>query len=268
MRKILLIDDNKDMVMSTKSGLEQIDGIEVVGIAYNGKDGLKLIDELNPDLVILDTVMPYVDGLTVLEKLNEKQVMPRIILLSSLSNDRIIQKAMSLGADYFMTKPFDLGVLVSRINDLIPDSNLTAEKKAVYSNNTINQSFLSANIPSNKIGDLEDEITRIIREIGIPAHIKGYTYVRDAITMVVEEPELISAVTKELYPAIAKKHNSTASRVERAIRHSIEVAWGRGNLAVIQGLFGYAINSSKGKPTNSEFIAIIADKLRLQLKAS
>lgn len=262
MRKILLIDDNKDLVLATKEGLEQHADIQIVGIAYNGKDGLSLIDELNPDLIIMDTVMPYVDGLTVLETLNERTYTPKIILLSSLSNDRVIQKAMSLGADYFMTKPFDIDVLASRIGELLQNSNSSVTQKASH------EAIKQCTNPQHKISDLETEITNIIREVGIPAHIKGYTYVRDAIDMVVKNQDLLCAVTKELYPTIAKKYNSTSSRVERAIRHSIEVAWGRGNSAVLDSLFGYTISSGKGKPTNSEFIAIVADRLRLQLKAS
>lgn len=263
MIKVVLIDDNKDLITVIRDGLEKMGSISIVGEASNGRDGLNLIEELNPDLIVLDIIMPYVDGLTVLEKLSNTNNAPKIILLSSLSNDNVSQKAISLGVDYIMTKPFDMKSLSDRIHELIGEpltiKNETKDKQ-IETTIEIKQ--------TDNVVDLETEISNLIREIGIPAHIKGYSYVRDAITLVLDNTDILSAITKELYPTVAKKHNTTSSRVERAIRHSIEVAWQRGNLTTINSIFGATINSSKGKPTNSEFIAIIAEKLRLQLKVS
>lgn len=263
MINILLIDDNKELVLRLKGTLEKETNINIIGIAFDGKDAFEKIIELKPNLIIMDTVMPFMDGLAVLEKLNlEGYQIPKVIMLSSISNDKIVNKAISLGVDYFMAKPFDVNVLISRINELSEDFKYSYSLPEIAVTN-INPTIESS-ITESK--DLESEITNIIREVGIPAHIKGYNFARDAITMVIEDQELLGAVTKELYPNIAKKYNTTASRVERAIRHSIEVAWSRGNALFIEQLFGHTINANKGKPTNSEFIAIIADKLRLKMK--
>jgi len=195
--------------------------------------------------------------------------MPRIIILSAVGQDKITQRAISLGADYYVVKPFDMDVLSNRIRDMFNNSiSSDSVRKASVSSTTSSSSLMMDVKPKSNNGsmDLESEITNIIHEIGVPAHIKGYMYLREAITLVVNDIELLSAVTKELYPAIAKKYNTTASRVERAIRHAIEVAWSRGQVDTINKLFGYTIHNEKGKPTNSEFIAMVADKLRLKNK--
>lgn len=185
--------------------------------------------------------------------------------MSAVGQDKITQQAIKLGADYYTVKPFDMEVFTKRIREMF-NSVSESESTSRFSHSS---SMISSNEPRQKAPiDLETEITNIIHEIGVPAHIKGYMYLREAITMVVNDMELLSAVTKELYPSIAKKYNTTASRVERAIRHAIEVAWGRGQIEAINKLFGYTVHNDKGKPTNSEFIAIIADKLRLKNKVS
>ena len=228
----------------------------------------------DPDLVILDIIMPHLDGLGVLEKLNNMNLnkMPRVIILSAVGQDKITQKAIKLGADYYVVKPFDMDVFIKRIRDMFnsTESSEQSVNRLAQQNTMVSRETISQQVAPEKSEpqDLETEITNIIHEIGVPAHIKGYMYLREAITMVVNDMELLSAVTKELYPSIAKKYNTTASRVERAIRHAIEVAWGRGQVEAINKLFGYTINTEKGKPTNSEFIAIIADKLRLKNKVS
>lgn len=212
--------------------------------------------------------MPHLDGLGVLEKLNNMKLekMPRVIILSAVGQDKITQQAITLGADYYVVKPFDMDIFTKRIREMF--SSNTNKNLSNTSRYQSHDSSVHSSISSNEPVDLETEITSIIHEIGVPAHIKGYMYLREAITMVVNDMELLSAVTKELYPSIAKKYNTTASRVERAIRHAIEVAWGRGQIDAINKLFGYTIHNDKGKPTNSEFIAIIADKLRLKNKVS
>lgn len=212
--------------------------------------------------------MPHLDGLGVLERLNSMNInpMPRIIVLSAVGQDKITQRAITLGADYYVVKPFDMDVFTKRIrqmfNNVISSGDEVKKTVSLIDGGEIKFSR------DNPTTDLEQEITNIIHEIGVPAHIKGYMYLREAITMVVNNMELLSAVTKELYPSIAKKYNTTASRVERAIRHAIEVAWSRGQVETINKIFGYTIHNDKGKPTNSEFIAMVADKLRLKNRVS
>jgi two-component system response regulator (stage 0 sporulation protein A) len=264
---VLIADDNKEFCNILNDYLLSQRDIMVTGIAKDGIEALKLIKERKPDLVVLDIIMPHLDGLGVLERLGSMDLdpIPKIIVLSAVGQDKITQRAITLGADYYVVKPFDMDVFTKRIRQMF--------------NNTISSDNTRKSIPyvdeneprkSSRSGpmDLEAEITSIIHEIGVPAHIKGYMYLREAITMVVNDIELLSAVTKELYPSIAKKFNTTASRVERAIRHAIEVAWGRGQVETINKIFGYTIHNAKGKPTNSEFIAMVADKLRLQNRVS
>ncbi|PJI09949.1 MULTISPECIES: sporulation transcription factor Spo0A [Clostridium] len=274
---VLIADDNKEFCNILNDYLLNQSDMIVVGIAKDGIEALKLIEEKKPDLVVLDIIMPHLDGLGVLERLNNKNLEnpPRVIVLSAVGQDKITQRAITLGADYYVVKPFDMDVFTSRIRDMF-NSNISnsdekksyagIERETSFENTSANEGY-SGN-SGNKAVDLESEITAIIHQIGVPAHIKGYMYLREAITMVVNNMELLSAVTKELYPSIAKKYNTTASRVERAIRHAIEVAWSRGQVETINKLFGYTINNGKGKPTNSEFIAMIADKLRLKNKVS
>lgn len=271
---VLIADDNKEFCSILNDYLLNQRDIVVTGIAKDGIEALDLIQEKEPDLVILDIIMPHLDGLGVLEKLNNMNLnkMPRVIILSAVGQDKITQKAIKLGADYYVVKPFDMDVFIKRIRDMFnsTESSEQSVNRLAQQNTMVSRETISQQVAPEKSEpqDLETEITNIIHEIGVPAHIKGYMYLREAITMVVNDMELLSAVTKELYPSIAKKYNTTASRVERAIRHAIEVAWGRGQVEAINKLFGYTINIEKGKPTNSEFIAIIADKLRLKNKVS
>ncbi|WP_027632920.1 sporulation transcription factor Spo0A [Clostridium hydrogeniformans] len=263
---VLIADDNKEFCNILNDYLLNQRDIDVIGIAKDGLEALKLIEERKPELVVLDIIMPHLDGLGVLERLNTMNLdpMPRIIVLSAVGQDKITQRAITLGADYYVIKPFDMEVFTKRIRQMFNNTISSEESKKTVSN-TDNSEFKSS---KKEPIDLESEITTIIHEIGVPAHIKGYMYLREAITMVVNDMELLSAVTKELYPSIAKKYNTTASRVERAIRHAIEVAWGRGQVEAINRIFGYTIHNDKGKPTNSEFIAMVADKLRLKNKVS
>ncbi|NLK93627.1 MAG: sporulation transcription factor Spo0A [Clostridiales bacterium] len=265
---VLIADDNKEFCTILNDYLLNQKDIVVTAIAKDGKEALDLIEEKKPDLVVLDIIMPHLDGLGVLEKLNNMKLdkFPRIIILSAVGQDKITQQAITLGADYYVVKPFDMDVFTKRIREMF--NNNSSEKIVQNSTSTMPIVEREAAATGNGPVDLETEIISIIHEIGVPAHIKGYMYLREAITMVVNDMELLSAVTKELYPSIAKKYNTTASRVERAIRHAIEVAWGRGQVEAINKLFGYTIHNEKGKPTNSEFIAIIADKLRLKNKVS
>lgn len=271
---VLIADDNKEFCSILNDYLLNQKDIVVTGIAKDGREALELIIERKPDLVILDIIMPHLDGLGVLERLNTMNLekTPRIIILSAVGQDKITQQAITLGADYYTVKPFDMEVFTKRIREMFNSTPTMRQDSTTQSNrlsySTTSSYILNSEAKSKTPIDLETEITNIIHEIGVPAHIKWYMYLREAITMVVNDMELLSAVTKELYPSIAKKYNTTASRVERAIRHAIEVAWGRGQIEAINKLFGYTVHNDKGKPTNSEFIAIIADKLRLKNKVS
>ncbi len=263
--KIVLADDNKDFCQVLKEYLSNEEDIEILGIAKDGVEALELVKEKEPDLLVLDVIMPHLDGLGVIEKLNVMNLekMPKIIVLSAVGQDKITQSAINLGADYYIVKPFDFVIFINRIRELVSNKSISPQTKS----KPVQEIQMSRTVDYTKapsMGNIEAEITNIIHEIGVPAHIKGYLYLREAIKMVIDNVELLGAVTKELYPNIAKKFNTTPSRVERAIRHAIEVAWSRGKVDTINQLFGYTVHTTKGKPTNSEFIAMIADKLRLE----
>lgn len=254
--RVLIAEDNKDFCAQIKNALERNPKIEVAAVAYDGREAYEMLLETRPDVLLTDIIMPHMDGLALLGKINNNSALskkPKYIVFSSMGYENIIAKAMKLGASYFYAKPFDTNDLADKITEIfetVPTA-LTAKDSEIYS-----------------AKDLETNITMYIQQVGVPAHIKGYQYIRDAIGMVIEDMDTINSITKLLYPTVAKHYNTTASRVERAIRHAIEVAWDRGNPDVLNDLFGYTILGSKGKPTNSEFIALIADKIRLDMKAS
>lgn len=261
--QVVIADDNREFGDILYEYLNNQSDIEVIGVARDGLEAYEQIVTKAPDIAVLDIIMPHLDGLGVLEKVNSTQMTkrPLFIMLSAVGQDKITQRALALGAEYYVVKPFDMDVLVSRIRQL-KDINQSAVIRTEYASEMRPQLFSSS--PRN----LEAEVTSIMHEIGVPAHIKGYQYLRDAIIMVVKDLDVINSITKQLYPSIAREYNTTPSRVERAIRHAIEVAWSRGQVDAIDSLFGYTVNLGKGKPTNSEFIAMVADKLRLELKVS
>ena len=267
--KVLVSDDNQDFAKTLVSYLSKDEDLEIVGTARDGQEAYDKILETKPDIALLDIIMPHLDGLGVLEKLNSANLdkKPMCIILSAVGQDKITQRAIELGAQYYIVKPFDISILIKRIKDLKyyqPVANKTniigKELKAQY----IDISPINEKSREN----LEALVTNVIHEVGVPAHIKGYQYLREAIIMVVSDIEMINQITKQLYPEIADKYKTTPSRVERAIRHAIEVAWGRGKQDIVENIFGYTVSAAKGKPTNSEFIAMIADKLRLELKSA
>jgi two-component system, response regulator, stage 0 sporulation protein A len=259
--KVCLADDNRELISLLREYLSSQDDMEVIGVAYNGQECLSVLENKNPDVLVLDIIMPHLDGLAVLEKIRSSDDLPQpnVIMLTAFGQEDVTKKAVDLGASYFILKPFDMDNLASQIRQICGSEKTTVQRAS--GNNR--SSFQTINKPRN----LDASITSIIHEIGVPAHIKGYMYLREAISMVYNDIELLGSITKVLYPDIAKKFNTTSSRVERAIRHAIEVAWSRGNIDSISSLFGYTVSMSKAKPTNSEFIAMVADKLRIEHKA-
>lgn len=257
---VAIVDDNERIVSLLDNILKTDENIEVVGKADNGLGAINVIRENEPDVVLLDLIMPKLDGLEVMQKINNDAGMkkhPAFIIISAIGKETITENAFSQGAVYYIMKPFENDVVISKIKQVCGIISPLEEQVAS-----------AAPLPkeSYKPQDLEADVTGVIHEIGVPAHIKGYQYLRDAIIMSVENREVINSITKILYPTIAKMNKTTSSRVERAIRHAIEVAWSRGKMDTIDDLFGYTISNGKGKPTNSEFIALIADKIRLQYK--
>ncbi len=266
---ILIADDNQDFSHTLSNYINSQDDMEIIGMAKDGNEAVEMIANIEPDVVLLDVIMPHLDGLGVLERINSmsSNKKPICIMLSAVGQDKITQKAIMLGAEYYVVKPFDIELLIKRIREI------KFFKPGQETNNFITrdakQPYIDIpNKNANKEDNLEALVTNIIHEVGVPAHIKGYQYLREAIIMVVNDIDVINQITKSLYPKIAYKFNTTPSRVERAIRHAIEVAWGRGQQEVVEKIFGYTISAAKGKPTNSEFIAMIADKLRLELKSA
>lgn len=260
--RVLLIDDNKELIEVMHAYIQEQDDMEVVGVAYQGYEALELIYHESPDIILLDIIMPHLDGLGVLEKLQYKEHRPRIIIISVIGRESMIQRGVSLGADYYMIKPFDLDTLGNRIRQLCSESATFSSSGPRLTNNGSFQEFNA--IPKPPIRNLEVEVTKMIHQMGVPAHVKGYQYLREAIVSVVQEISLLDTITKVLYPRIADKYQTTPSRVERGIRHSIELAWDRDNVEFKNKFFGYSINSDRGKPTNSEFIAMVAEKIRLE----
>ena len=269
---ILIADDNADFTTTLVEHLNKEEDMEVIGVARDGKEACDKVLQSKPDILLLDVIMPYLDGLGVLEKINSSELekMPTCIMLSAVGQTKITQKAISLGAEYYVVKPFDIDVLINRIRD-IKNYKPTPTSKAdnFYAVRETKAKYIEIDELDEKNQEhLEALVTNLIHEIGVPAHIKGYQYLREAIMMVINDIDIINQITKQLYPDIAKKFKTTPSRVERAIRHAIEVAWSRGEQQAVERIFGYTISAAKGKPTNSEFIAMIADKLRLELKSA
>ena len=259
--KVAIADDNRELLKTMEQYFQGHAEIEIIATASNGKVCLQMLEEFTPDILLLDIIMPHLDGLAVLESMyqNEKMSSIQVIMLTAFGQEDVMKQAVDLGASYFMLKPFEFDQLVQKILHC-------AGQKATLPKKT---SVLQPTVPQKlNQHQLDSTITAIIKEIGVPAHIKGYSYLREAIQMVFEDIELLGSVTKILYPEIAKKFNTTPSRVERAIRHAIEVAWNRGNYESISSMVGYTVHHLKSKPTNSEFIAMIADKIRIDMMAS
>ncbi len=246
--KVLIIDDNKNLIMMIKEYFKSNPNIKITLEANDGNEGIRLIEKKQDeyDLILLDLIMPGKDGVSILEYMNENKIDKKVIVLTSYNTQDIIRRVAEMGVNYFMLKPFELSDLENKINTVMTGTVYGGESIDLFHNN------------------LQISITKTLHELGVPSHIKGYQYIREGITLVYQNPEIVGGITKELYPEIAKKFNTTVSRVERAIRHAIEVSWNRGNWQLMEDIFGHSVDIDKAKPTNSEFIVTIADKLRLE----
>ena len=256
---VAIADDNERMLRLLGEIVSSDEELQVVGTAKDGEEAYKMIRDKEPDVVLLDIVMPKLDGLGVLEKVNNDSTIkkqPSFVMISAIGQEQITEAAFSRGADYFIMKPFDNEMVLSRIKN-IRNMKTASDAKIATAYEKVGSSAEKT---------LETQVTSIIHEVGVPAHIKGYQYLREAIIMSVNDMDMLNSITKVLYPGIAKRYDTTPSRVERAIRLAIEVAWSRGKMDTIDEMFGYTISNGKGKPTNSEFIALITDRIRLQMK--
>ncbi len=254
--KILIADQNEEFRLLLREAAKGEEGIVLVGMTGDGTELLKLIREKQPDVVLMDLVLQGRDGLSILREFSGKTgYCPAFLIVSSFMQERVVKESATLGAYFFIAKPCDVHDLFDRVREVARSSRSAAGLSAVKGG-------------KRTVGDREIEsmATDVIHEIGVPAHIKGYQYIREALVQPVKDMDLINAVTKALYPMVAKKYATTPSRVERAIRHAIEVAWDRGDIEVLQKYFGYTVSNIKGKPTNSEFVALISDRLRLQIR--
>lgn len=248
--KLLVVDDNREFCHLVKDYISLQEDMEFAGAAYDGLTALDMIRSKKPDVVLLDNVMPQLDGIGVLNHLQSfhKKDRPKVVSLTACPTDEFMANAYKLGVNYAMSRKLDVYDMIERCRMVARSAPAEAKSEKLT------------------LEDIEGRVTDMIHEVGVPAHIKGYSYLRVAIMLVLEDRQLIESITKLLYPTVAKKFNTSPSRVERAIRHAIEVAWDRGDTDVLNSIFGFTINQSKGKPTNSEFIAMISDKLRLEMK--
>ena len=248
---VFIADSSEDFCSALSGALQKSDLFRVVGTAGDGDQAIRLIPEKKPDILVLDLMLAKKDGISVLKSVSGMDKKPAVLATSGFITDYVASAAANLGVKYLMLKPCDITALIERLEEL-RGGETTRQLNTRKADKT----------------SIETMVTGIIHEIGVPAHIKGYQYLREAIIIAVNDMDVINAITKVLYPQVAKTFQTTPSRVERAIRHAIEVAWDRGDLDTLQRFFGYTVSNTKGKPTNSEFIALIADKLQLQLKSS
>lgn len=255
---VAIADDNQKILDILGEIISTDKELDLVGKAKNGEEMCQIIRDRKPDVVLLDLIMPKMDGLTVMEKVGQDSTVgkrPYFIVITAVGQEKITEDAFNKGANYYVMKPFNNRMLLERIKSV---RNMSRNSDRKNDENTTDN--------TQKKENLESRVTNMLHEIGIPAHIKGYHYLRDAIIMAVNDMDVLNAITKILYPTVAKKYQTTSSRVERAIRHAIEVAWSRGKLDTLDELFGYTVSTGKGKPTNSEFIALIADTIQLEYR--
>ncbi len=248
---VIIADNSEEFCTGLTAVLQRSEGFQVLGTATDGEQAIRMVTERKPKVLVLDMMLAKKDGISVLKAIGASEHKPVVLATSGFITNYVASAAANLGVRYLMLKPCDMTALVERLEEIRGGESLRPS--------AVRQGGQTS---------IESMVTGIIHEIGVPAHIKGYQYLREAIIIAVEDMDVINAITKVLYPQVAKTFQTTPSRVERAIRHAIEVAWDRGDLDTLQRFFGYTVSNTKGKPTNSEFIALIADKLQLQLKAS
>ena len=251
-KSVIIADNSEEFCSHLSNALQRAEGFQVIGTANDGEQAIRMVTERKPDILVLDLMLAKQDGIAVLKALSAANCKPITLATSRFVTDYVANTAANLGVRYLMLKPCDMTALVERLEEVRGSTQTQPVAAARTGGKT----------------SIETLVTNIIHEIGVPAHIKGYQYLREAIIIAVGDMDVINAITKVLYPQVAKTFQTTPSRVERAIRHAIEVAWDRGDLDTLQRFFGYTVSNTKGKPTNSEFIALIADKLQLQLKSS
>ena len=254
---VIIADDNEKMARLLGEIVSKDEGLQLVGTAKDGEEAVKLIKDKEPDVVLLDIVMPKLDGLAVMDQVNHDEGMekrPSFVMVSAIGNEQVTEAAFERGAAYYIMKPFDNDMVINRIKNVRQIRSISGIRKV----NAYEKLYQEPKF------DLEEQVTAVIHDVGVPAHIKGYQYLREAIIMSVLDMDMLNSVTKILYPEVAKRFQTTPSRVERAIRHAIEVAWSRGKVETIEEMFGYTVSVGKGKPTNSEFIALITDKIRMK----
>ncbi|MGE5549833.1 MAG: sporulation transcription factor Spo0A [Bacteroidota bacterium] len=258
--RILVADNNKDLCAALKEHIELQDDMELAGLAYDGLEALELASATLPDIIVLDITMPYLDGIGVLERLGQLDLDPRpkVIILTAFEQESMIQRLIGLGASYYMVKPFDVNTLFERIRQF-------SRAKDSQANVWEERHEARPRAREKTVTELELEVSKLFHEMGIPAHFRGYAYLRDAVIIAVREVEVLGNITKNLYPRIAEKYRSTTSGVESAIRHTIEIGWQRGNPDFMDRFFGYSTDNGRGRfPTSASFIAKVADKLRLE----
>jgi two-component system response regulator (stage 0 sporulation protein A) len=248
--RLLVIDDNEALVDMIEEYFSSHELINIAFKAYTGEEGINLIEKnLNDyDVIILDLIMPKKDGIYVLEEMKKRNIYKPVIISTSYNSDEMIRRVSEYGVHYFLLKPYELSDLENRILEASNVHEKENKNINIYHNN------------------LQISVTKILHELGVPSHIKGYQYIREGILLIYNNPEIIGGITKELYPEIANKYDTTVSRVERAIRHAIEVSWNRGDWELMEEIFGHSVDIDKAKPTNSEFIVTVADKLRLEYR--
>ncbi len=274
MFKIMIVDDNKQYAEMVASYLRSKEDIDVIGVAHDGFECIELLRNEIPDILLLDMMMKHIDGIGVLERIRHMSCQPKVIMLTALADERMVERALLKGAADYLLKPFDLECLYERIVDIGRSDYGYVMHQQKYNYNSscdmmvgesaaVYQSGIKMGRIEKQRKPIEIEITTLLHDMGVPTHVKGYQYLRDALLRTLANPQLLECVTKELYPKIAEKYNTTPSRVERAIRHAIELAWDRGNVDLMTEYFGYTINQEKGKPTNNAFIATVTDRIRL-----
>ncbi|NMB23970.1 MAG: sporulation transcription factor Spo0A [Firmicutes bacterium] len=262
---VLIVDGNRQFCLLLQQEIQKEPDLVCVGVVHDGRSALREIDRLDPDLVVLDLVLPYLDGLAVLEQAREMDIESKFLVVTAFGTDDFLKRSLRLGADCFLMKPLEWEILIKHIRETIHGGKIAKDEDEQIAEH----SGITENMITDALGNtlVERMIAERITELGVPAHYKGYRYLKDAIAMVIYDVELLGQMTKVLYPTVAKNHQSTSAKVERSMRHAIETAWSRGDMEILHRAFGYSVDANRGRPSNSSFVAKIADDIRLELRA-